>query len=275
MTNILATCLIAFGLASCLFLATFSENVREEILAESNGINITNVEDVTRQEGANLSPFNDHWYLFIGTSVLLFEGSITLCIPLQEALQVPESEKRFPEVYYQTISSIVLFYSFFGFICWKAFGDDVSTVLTTSLPDGTLATTVQLAYSVAVIFTFPLQIFPALEIVVHLVEQRQLLGHDRQELSAWERRIICSIVISILSIVAVVEMNNLGKVVALMGSLLGAPLAFVFPPLIHSKIVPNPPTRADLTVAGIGICAMIGATLITLATWSEPGEGRR
>ena len=166
------------------------------------------------------------------------------------------------------------------FICWKAFGDDVSTVLTTSLPEGTLATMVQLAYSIAVIFTFPLQIFPALEIIVLEVEQRQLLGdsNETQELTFWERRIVCSVVITLLAIVAIVEMNNLGKVVALMGSLLGAPLAFVFPPLIHSKLVPNPPTQADMTVAGIGICAMIGATIITLATWSEPeggGGGKR
>jgi proton-coupled amino acid transporter len=207
---------------------------------------------------------------------LLFEGSITLCIPLQEALQVPDAETTFPVVYNQTISSIVLFYTVFGFLCWRAFGDDVSTVLTTSLPEGALATTVQLAYSIAVILTFPLQIFPALEIIVHQVELR-LQGESEivVQLSPWQRRMVCAVVIVLLSIIAVVEMDNLGKVVALMGSLLGCPLAFVFPPLIHSKIIPNAPTKLDWAVSGAGILAMIGATLITLATWSEPGERRR
>lgn len=209
--------------------------------------------------------------------VLLFEGSITLCIPLQEALQVPDSARRFPIVYNQTISSIVLFYTFFGLVCWKAFGSDVETVLTTSLPKGLLATVVQLAYSLAVIFTFPLQIFPALEIIVHGVEERRLLfqvDNDTAvtELLPWQRKIVCSIVIVLLSTIALIEMDNLGKVVSLMGSLLGCPLAFVFPPLIHSKIVPDPPRQADYAVAGLGCLSMVGATLITLATWSEPGE---
>lgn len=189
---------------------------------------------------------------------------------------MPDAEIKFPVVYNQTISSIVLFYTVFGFLCWKAFGDDVSTVLTTSLPEGALATTVQLAYSIAVIFTFPLQIFPALEIIVQGVELR--LQGDSEiavQLSPWQRRIVCTVVIALLSIIAVVEMDNLGKVVALMGSLLGCPLAFVFPPLIHSKIVPNAPKSRDYAVAGAGIVAMIGATLITLATWSEGGERRR
>jgi proton-coupled amino acid transporter len=207
----------------------------------------------------------------------LFEGSITLCIPLQEALQDAEAEMKFPVVYNQTISSIVLFYTFFGFICWSAFGDDVSTVLTTSLPEGVLATSVQLAYSIAVIFTFPLQIFPALEIIVHVVERR-LPGDiegDTFQLTSYQRSIVTTLVIITLSIIAVVEMDNLGKVVALMGSLLGCPLAFVFPPLIHSKIVPNAP-RSNQSISCIGILAMIGATSITLATWSESvGERRR
>jgi len=50
-----------------------------------------------------------------------------------------------------------------------AFGKDVDTILTTSLPKGFLATTVQLVYIVAVIFTFPLQNFPALEIATHSI----------------------------------------------------------------------------------------------------------
>ena len=48
------------------------------------------------------------------TQVLLFEGSITLCLPLQAALQGQEAIQKFPTVYIQTISSIVVFYSFFG-----------------------------------------------------------------------------------------------------------------------------------------------------------------
>ena len=64
-------------------------------------------------------------------------------------------------------ASIVAFYLFFALTCWAAFGTSIRTALTASLPPGPYATSVQLAYSVAVIFTFPLQAFPAMEVVFH------------------------------------------------------------------------------------------------------------
>jgi proton-coupled amino acid transporter len=218
---------------------------------------------------------------YITTQVLLFEGSITLCLPLQEALQERDAP-QFSRVYQQTITGIVLFYCVFGITCWTAFGDTVDTVLTTSLPPGVLATTVQLAYSVAVIFTFPLQIFPALEILVQAVTPHILKRQEHnadQELSRSQRTMVVSVVITVLSIIAVVEMNNLGRVVSLMGALLGCPLAFVFPPLIHNQIVLGNSNgwrkNCNHVVAGIGVLAMVGATLTTLATWKDGGEGRR
>lgn len=165
-------------------------------------------------------------------------------------------------------------------ICWSAFGDDISTVLTTSLPEGVLATMVQLAYSVAVIFTFPLQIFPALEIIVLVLEQKRARNIDGQisetaKLSRLERVVVAAAVIALLSMIAMVEMENLGRVVSLLGALLGVPLAFIFPPLIHSKVVPSAPKRTNLAVAVAGLLAMVGATFTTLETWSGGGERRR
>ncbi len=97
--------------------------------------------------------------------MLLFEGSITLLVPLIEAVQTQEDKKKFPTMYRKVILGIVSFYAFFGVVCWMAIGDSVRTVMTTSLPPGTLATMIQLAYTLAVVFTFPLQNFPSLEIV--------------------------------------------------------------------------------------------------------------
>jgi len=230
--------------------------------------------------------------------VLLFEGSITLCLPLQQALDVPDAATKFPDVYQRTITGIVIFYSFFGMICWTAFGDTVNTVLTVSLPDGVLATLVQLLYSIAVIFTFPLQIFPATEIVVHVTEK--ILHWYRQNyqpplymdgvviseptedphqhpppLTTYQRRALIVMILVVLATVAVAEMNNLGRVVSLMGSLLGCPLAFVFPPLIHNRVVPGAPLTLNYIVAGLGTLAMVGATTITLVTWNDDNGRER
>jgi len=211
----------------------------------------------------------------LASQVLLFEGSITLLVPLQEAVDEDEDRALFPTVYKRVILGIICFYAFFGITCWMAFGDEVRTVLTTSLPDGPLATTVQLAYSVAVIFTFPLQNFPALEITTRTIQAHTaaacVSSSGSSQKSYWtSRNFLSSCMVIGLAVVAVCTMNSLDKVVSLMGSLLGCPIAFVFPPLIHSQLATDlSPTQlwCNRVVAGLGVGAMVMASFTTLLTW--------
>lgn len=204
--------------------------------------------------------------------VLLFEGSITLLVPLQEAVVGEERRKQFPAVYTRVILGIICFYLFFGLTCWSAFGHDVNVVLTTSLPSSILSTTVQLAYSIAVIFTFPLQNFPALEITCRTIQSACGKGPGRGgKKSVWlKRNFLSSLLVLLLAVIAVCTMDSLDKVVSLMGSLLGCPIAFVFPPLIHSNLVEDISVRRLWTnriVAGLGVVGMVLASTTTLMTW--------
>jgi hypothetical protein len=106
-TNILATFLILYGLSSCLSFALFDQS--------SDG---GDAEESLLHKFLHLRAFNDTWYLFIGTSVLVFEGSITLLVPLQEAVYVKEDREAFPKMYRKVIISIIAFYLFFGLSCW-------------------------------------------------------------------------------------------------------------------------------------------------------------
>jgi len=151
-----------------------------------------------------------------------------------------------------------------------AFGQEVKTVLTTSLPKSVLATTVQLAYSVAVIFTFPLQNFPALEIATRTIST--VFEKQKQLKLLTKRNVLSSILVTLLAVVAVCTMDSLDKVVSLMGSLLGCPIAFVFPPLIHSQLAGSELSTARLwgnrIVAVLGVVAMVLASITTLLTWN-------
>jgi proton-coupled amino acid transporter len=200
----------------------------------------------------------------------LFEGSITLLVPLQEAVATAEDRTKFPAIYQRVILSIIAFYGFFGITCWMSFGQEVRTVLTTSLPEGVMASTVQLAYSIAVIFTFPLQNFPSLEIATRSIKGTMKSSCGSSTSFFQKRNVISSFMVCVLAVVAISTMDSLDKVVSLMGSLLGCPIAFVFPPLIHLKLDPNlTPSRkrGNQIVAGFGICAMILASITTLITW--------
>lgn len=204
------------------------------------------------------------------SQVLLFEGSITLLVPLQEAVQTEKDRAKFPTVYRRVILCIIGFYTIFGIACWMSFGNGVRTVLTTSLPAGNLATSVQFAYSIAVIFTFPLQNFPCLEIACRSIS-KQVQSTCGTRRTVWSRRnVIASVLVCLLAIVAAATMESLDKVVSLMGSLLGCPIAFVFPPLIHSRLDPSISRRRKVTnyiVAGLGVVAMIYSSITTIIVW--------
>jgi proton-coupled amino acid transporter len=262
-TNLLANALILYGLITCLGFA-FSDAIKN---VDGRGP----MEEIMFRF-TNLDTFNSSgWFLFIGTSVLLFEGTITLLVPLQEAVYREEDREKFPIVYQKVIMCIICFYSVFGIFCWMSFGDDVSIVMTTSLPQGKIATTVQLAYSIAVIFTFPLQNFPSLEIATRSIATAMDSTCGKPTKYLQNRNVIASAIVCILALVAVVTMNSLDKVVSLMGGMLGCPLAFIFPPLIHNNLDPNLSEgrrRYNWAIAGFGVCAMVVATVTTLASWS-------
>jgi proton-coupled amino acid transporter len=195
-------------------------------------------------------------------------------VPLQEAVIKEEERQQFPAVFQRVILCIIGFYMVFGVINWSAYGQTVRTVLTTSLPPSALATTVQLAYSGAVIFTFPLQNFPALEIACRSLSVS--VAKIASPSSVFTRRnVLSSILVCVLAVVALCTMDSLDKVVSLMGSLLGCPIAFVFPPLIQLRLMGNDMTPVKRTfnyfVIGLGFVAMVLASITTLLTWNGPG----
>jgi len=270
---------------------------------------------------AELHPFGDHWILFIGTSVLLFEGSITLLLPLQESVQETSfsticqhfiartsttttttstnnnnnklnDRERFPLVYPRAIVCIMMFYFVFAMICWMGFGNDVNVVLTTSLPDANLfATSVQLAYSVAVLLTFPLQNYPALDILCHGIAE-YLKTHPcclsctsdggplGLQVSPWllalllQRNVLAALLVCALAMVAWMTMEQLDKVVSLTGAMIGIPIAFMIPPLMHNRLMPaHLTTRTrqiqNNSVAALGLVAMVLASVTTLWQWND------
>jgi proton-coupled amino acid transporter len=283
-TNAVANALILYGLITCLFFALQAATTPEAVV---DAVHVAAESEPTAQHHmataalgplgelgkhlAALAPYNTDWFLFIGTSVLMFEGSITLLVPLQEAVHSEQEREAFPRVYRKVIVGIICFYAFFAMTCWMAFGNDVQTVLTTSLPANALATSVQLAYSVAVVFTFPLQNFPALEIATRTISSVLAPGQKAGRHFYTRRNVISSVLVAVLAVVAVLTMDSLDKVVSLMGSLLGCPIAFVFPPLIHSQLDPNLSVGrrwGNRITACLGVVAMVLASTTTLLTWN-------
>ena len=159
---------------------------------------------------STLPLFNrESFYLFVGTSAFVYEGSAALVVPLQEAAAsrtgAPtwRSTRRFstnpPKMYgpVRTCAGIIATYICFGALNWIAYGKSTQVVLTLNLPRGPWKASVQLAYSLAVVFTFPLQLYPAVQILKSVGRKLKRLSvsrvgyvaiDDRRRLSPWSSR---------------------------------------------------------------------------------------
>lgn len=282
--NILATALIAFGLVSVLFIALanpepFSTMIKDGVGNESESENeLENLEWDLSELFFNivrLPKIQPTWVLFIGTSFFCFEGSISLIVPLQEAVYKKADRARFAQVNQKVTTSIVAFYICFSIICWASF-QNPRTALTASLPEGILSTLVQFAYSFAVIFTFPLQAFPALEVVCQTTGTKTGKSSAQEESSILKRNIISTVIIWLLGLLAIVAINYLGNVVSLLGSFVGIPIALVYPPLMHNVLVPKSSKTTKLMnccLSFVGALAAGAASYTTIASWDEGAEG--
>jgi solute carrier family 36 (proton-coupled amino acid transporter) len=113
------------------------------------------------------------FYQFVGTSVFIFEGVMALCVPLQQAVR-EDIRDDFPTIFVTTLGMIVVSYMMFGALNYCAYGETTQMVLTSNLPEGLSRSLVQIAFACAVVFTFPLQLFPAVSTLVSFTGRAKL-----------------------------------------------------------------------------------------------------
>lgn len=99
--------------------------------------------------------------LFFGIAILNFEGN-PATLNVQASMRSP---KKFPYVFVisaLTVSSLVICVSSLSYL---AYGSEVEDLITLNLPHNELTTMVRLIYSFGLLASFPLQMFPCLEII--------------------------------------------------------------------------------------------------------------
>ncbi|RMZ82822.1 hypothetical protein DV737_g1925, partial [Chaetothyriales sp. CBS 132003] len=102
------------------------------------------------------------WTLFIGTAIFTFEG-VGLIIPIQESMKHPQ---KFPAVLGTVMIIITVLFTSIGVLSYTAFGSKTRTVVLLNLPqDNKLVNAVQFLYSLAIVLSTPLQLFPAIRIM--------------------------------------------------------------------------------------------------------------
>ena len=189
------------------------------------------IKQVANHGMADVIQFNSKSFpLFIGTAVFTFEG-IGLIIPITESMKEPE---RFPAALSGVMVGVMILFATSGALSYMAFGSKVQTVVISNLPQTwKFVQAMQFLYSVAILLSTPLQLFPAVSILERgLFSTKSGKYNNRIKLS--KNLFRCSIVL-VATLAAWLGSNSLDVFVSFIGSVACVPLCFIYPPLLHLR----------------------------------------
>lgn len=163
------------------------------------------------------------WSMFIGTAIFTYEG-IGLIIPIQESMKQP---KRFPGVLAGVMVVITFIFLSAGALSYAAYGSATKTVILLNLPqDDKFVNVVQFLYSLAILLSTPLQLFPAIRIMENELFTRS--GKYNPYIK-WKKNGFRFFLVTVCAIIAWCGANDLDKFVSLVGSFACVPLIYVYP----------------------------------------------
>ena len=181
--------------------------------------------------GKNIEYFfnESEFSLFIGTAIFAFEG-IGLIIPIQESMIHPNN---FPRVLGQVILTIAVIMIMVGSLGYLTFGDKIKTVVLLNLPqDSPMVIITQLLYSLAILLSTPLQLFPA----IRLLESKMIFGSGKSSPSVkWLKNLFRTLFVVFIAYIAYIGGQNLDKFVSFVGCFACIPLVYMYPPILHLK----------------------------------------
>ncbi|KAI9671576.1 MAG: neutral amino acid transporter [Caeruleum heppii] len=220
---------------------------------------------------ADIVNFNSRdWTLFIGTAIFTFEG-IGLIIPIQESMRKPQ---QFPPVLGGVMILITLVFISMGALSYAAYGSATKTVVILNLPqDDKFVNAIQFMYSLAILLSTPLQLFPAIRITENALFTRS--GKYNPWIKWWKNGFRFMLVM-LCSALAWGGAGDLDKFVALVGSFACVPLVYVYPPLLHMRSVATTKFHktTDVVLVVFGIVVMVYTTSLTIVSWAG-GQGTK
>lgn len=218
---------------------------------------------------ADIVSFNPvDWTLFIGTAIFTFEG-IGLIIPIQESMRAPQ---KFPRVLAIVMVIITVIFISMGALSYAAYGSKTETVVLLNLPqDSQMVNGVQFLYSMAILLSTPLQIFPAIRITETELFTRS--GKYNPNIK-WQKNGFRFLVVALCAAIAWGGAADLDKFVSLVGTFACVPLVYIYPPMLHYRAVAKSRLMkiADVLLGIFGAVAMVYTTSQTIANWAS-GDG--
>ncbi|KZT73071.1 hypothetical protein DAEQUDRAFT_808609 [Daedalea quercina L-15889] len=216
---------------------------------------------------ADVAFFNaKDWPLLIGTAVFSFEG-IGLIIPITDAMKEP---RKFPKVLTGVMLFLMVLFCGGGVMSYLTFGSDVQTVVIVNLDTTSKFTqVVQFLYSLAILLSVPLQLFPAVRIMENGLFERSGKADARVK---WTKNCFRFATVVFCCALSWAGANDLDKFVSFVGSFACVPLCYVYPAMLHYKACAHTRKQkiADIALMVFGMIAAIYTTVQTVRLMVEP-----
>ncbi|PVU92979.1 hypothetical protein BB561_003524 [Smittium simulii] len=215
---------------------------------------------------ADIKLFNPVTFpLLIGTAVFSFEG-IGLVIPVIDSMKTPSD---FPKVLSLTVFISASLFIAAASLSYMAFGDKVETVILLNFTSGGSFTSfIQFLYSLAIVFSVPLQLFPAIRILESGLFTK---SGKRNPMVKWQKNAFRLVLCLVIAAISIMVADQLDEFVSVIGTFACVPLSFIYPTLFHylaidsSKIV----KIKNLFLFFFGILVMFYVTNLTLQQWGS------
>lgn len=136
-------------------------------------------------------------------------------------------QKKFPAVLGIVMIIITVVFISMGALSYAAYGSKTETVVILNLPqDDKLVNGVQFLYSLAILLSTPLQIFPAIKITENELFTRS--GKYNPYIK-WQKNLFRFFFVFLCAFVAWVGSDDLDKFVSIVGSFACVPLVYIYP----------------------------------------------
>ncbi|KAJ3994330.1 vacuolar amino acid transporter 4 [Lentinula boryana] len=210
--------------------------------------------------------------LFVGTAVFSFEG-IGLIVPIVDSMREPH---KFPTVLTGVMAFLLILFGGAGALAYLTFGSDIQTVVLVNLneihPGSRMLQVVQFFYSLAILLSVPLQLFPAIRIMENGLFTRSGKADTRVK---WMKNIFRFATVIVTACVSLAGANDLDKFVAFVGCFACVPLCYVYPAMLHYRACAHTRKKklADIAMIVFGLVAAVFTTVQTIKLMIEPEVG--
>jgi solute carrier family 36 (proton-coupled amino acid transporter) len=184
--------------------------------------------------------------------------------------------RKFPAVLTGVMVFLLFLFGGAGVLAYSTFGSNVKTVILVNLnevnPGSRMVEVVQFLYSVAIMLSVPLQLFPAVRIMENGLFVRSGKADARVK---WTKNFFRFGTVILSGFISVAGSSDLDKFVAFIGCFACVPLCYIYPAMLHYKACAHTRKQklADIAMIGFGLIAAVFTTVQTIKLMIEPQVG--